>query len=166
VKPGSFLPGTASTPVEPPRTYIPKIVRVDRRPICIACTVVSAYAVAARKRFRAQGLWCLDAFVGLSFCGTLYSMDQVVDAVNTRIDTGARSIEMMTHPGFVTYEAPIAPDQYLVPEEHYDSFSRSDDRLSELRVLCDPRFPTRFRPIVRRAHFVELLSGGNEGMRE
>jgi hypothetical protein len=144
--------------VEPPKTYIPKIVRVDRRPVCVACTAVSAHAVEARKRFRAHGLCCLDAFVGLSFCGVLYSMDQVVYAVNTQIDAGARSIEMMTHPGFVTYEAPIAPDQALTPEEQYDSFSRSDDRLSELSVLCDPGFPTRFRPIVRRTHFVELLS--------
>ena len=126
-----------------------------RQPLCTVCSVVSSQAIAARKQFRAQGLWCLDAFVGLSFCGGSYTRTQVLDAVAAQVHAGARSIEMMTHPGFTE---PTMLDPTLVSPQGLDSVGVSEDRHSELMVLCDPEFPIHLQPIVHLTQFTALLS--------
>jgi predicted glycoside hydrolase/deacetylase ChbG (UPF0249 family) len=129
----------------------------DRRPPCAVCSVVSSHAATARKRFRVYGLCCLDAFVGLSFCGTIYTVAQIVDAVDTEIDVGACSVEMMTHPGFPERMEPTALDQSSVCTGDCDSFNTSDNRFTELKTLCDPGVAGRLDPIVRLTHFAELM---------
>lgn len=125
----------------------------DRRPPCSVCSVVSSNGATARIRFRTHGLCCLDTFVGLSFCGTRYTMAQIVGIVDARIAAGACSIEMMVHPGFPELAEPTTPCT-----ENCDSFNTSDDRFAELTTLCTPGFPSCIHPNVRLAYFAELLS--------
>jgi len=124
------------------RAPVQHVLQADAK--CVSCAVISRYAAAAQVYFRACGLRCLDAFVGLTFCNDVYTVSDVVDAVKVQLALGATSIEMMTHPGLT--------DLIVI-----DSFGRSTDRPCEVAVLCDPLLRSRLSHYVHVVEFDQLL---------
>ena len=63
----------------------------------------------------------------LSLCGGAYSVEQLVDAIRAQLGGGARTCEVMVHPG----------RRQLV--RAWDAFDAAEAREHELASLCDPR---------------------------
>jgi len=119
------------------RTRIPSE-RKPPRTLCPLCSIVDEEAELARAVFGAQGVASCDGFVGLSLCGVDYSPDELVTAVETQLQQGAKSCEVMVHPGL-----PQAG------EAAWDDFSKSMTRQHELSTLNSPALRRRLRRLVR-----------------
>ena len=92
----------------------------ERKPpmtLCPLCSVVDVEAEQARATFSAHGISSCAGFVGLSLCGVDYSPDELVNAVATQLRHGARSCEVMVHPGL-----PDSDDNAAQPA--WDDFGR------------------------------------------
>eukprot|EP00039_Didymoeca_costata_P021300 m.344101 g.344101 ORF g.344101 m.344101 type:complete len:324 (+) comp23839_c0_seq1:206-1177(+) len=136
-------------------TRIPQEKHVcSRRPLCPACSSVTQHANIARGVYLDYGIHTSDTFVGLTFCGSVYSKQELISAIRASLghlkgievsgddksdnaqgeypgrnrseEDIAHSCEVMVHPG------------YREPHGHsWDDFGASEDRESELRVLCN-----------------------------
>lgn len=131
------------------RTFSEEGVKFTRVPVeeekevrfCEVCKMVSTYARKARCVYEAYGIRSTDCFVGLSFCGTTYSLDDLVRAIRCQMkvdddDDDRLSCEVMTHPG-----GDIDKDARARHDKVWDTFDTSPSRQAERRVLCDPRLP-------------------------
>ena len=128
--------------------------------LCPVCSLVSEQGVAARKQFLAHGLCCLDAFVGLTFCGQPYTASDVEDALHTQLAAGARSVEMMTHPGLTELGGDNEAEHVAHLKGFWGAFSVSEDRADEVNVLCDPKFRNKIQRIVRIVCFEDVGPDG------
>ena len=110
--------------------------------ICPVCAQMGSYGHRARQAYSDAGLLAADAFVGLSFCGSHYSVEQFVGAVKSQISlAGVRSCEAMVHPGYC---------------DPMDAFSESSDREQELSTLCNTRLRATLAKIVRLQPYLPL----------
>lgn len=93
-------------------------------PLCSVCSIVSQQSLLAKDIYNNYGIITNDIFLGLSFCGNKYSVEDIESYLNLE-ENKDKIVEIMVHPG---YKDIINP---------WDSFSHSDDRESELKVLID-----------------------------
>jgi len=112
-------------------TYSIKCVRIPGghfhllNTLCKACSIVSQHATNARIEYMKRGLVSPDIFVGLQFCGSSYTAQQLIDILKNIIETPNIPncvIEIMTHPGF--------------RGNTWDTFNCAIDRELEMNVLC------------------------------
>lgn len=96
--------------------------------LCPVCAMVSKNANIARLVYSSKGIVSSDAFVGLSFCGKSYTVDELVGAILSQLGRSEtiNSIEVMTHPSQAGTSIEL------------DEFGRSKDRTRELEVLTSP----------------------------
>lgn len=123
------------------RTRIP----TERKPpmtLCPLCSMVDLEAEQARATFSAYGISSCDGFVGLSLCGVDYTPDQLVNAVATQLRQGARSCEVMVHPG-------LPDSDESADQPAWDDFGRSETRRHELSTLTSPALRRKMRRLVR-----------------
>uniref|UniRef100_A0A7S3Y9V5 Carbohydrate deacetylase n=2 Tax=Lotharella globosa TaxID=91324 RepID=A0A7S3Y9V5_9EUKA len=111
------------------------------------CTEVVKNAKAARTLFASCGLRMADVFAGMNLSGKVMSRDRILKVLDR---SSCRRlccyeptyVEIMTHPGY--------------PSRTGDSFSRSFDRLHELRVLTDPKLMTELMRKCKLSPFPRL----------
>ena len=118
-------------------TRVPKE-RKPSRSLCPLCSIVDLEAEEARAVFEAHGVSSCEGFVGLSLCGVDYSADDLLHAVRTQMEHGARSCEVMVHPG-----------EAHMKGTPWDDFSGSAARQHELDVLTSTGLRRRLRRLVR-----------------
>lgn len=130
-------------------------VRVTRVPLqespaskkCSACDRARKLSVIAKRFFREEGVAFTTCFVGLNFCGGVYTTEEFVDAViletklaSAREKTRSISCEVMVHPGVsgeLDFDTKGKEDEDDVDAAAWDAFGKSLNRNTELAVLCD-----------------------------
>jgi predicted glycoside hydrolase/deacetylase ChbG (UPF0249 family) len=98
---------------------------------------VGADAAAAAPVFAAAGLRAADAFVGFSLGGAQLTPARLGAALRAAAAGGARSVELMVHPGRTSAAEAVAPGAAGCGAGA-DEFSLSADRDAETAALCAP----------------------------
>jgi hypothetical protein len=115
------------------------------RAVCPVCALVQSECAAAREEYRSAGVYAADGFVGSSFCGVAYSLEDFVESVTRQIScqTAASNrpvaVEVMVHPGNAG--------------TGWDAFNESPLREHELSVLLDAHLSEALRSICRISNF-------------
>lgn len=105
--------------------------------LCPLCSRIGVEAAVAIKVYAAAGIRAsTSSFVGLSLCGGAYSVEQLTDAIRAQLSDGARTCEVMVHPG----------RPQLVSA--WDAFDASEAREQELSSLCEPKMRAALEKIV------------------
>jgi len=95
--------------------------------LCRVCAVTSQEATVAKGVYSSQGILSADCLVGLSFCASSYSPQELTEAIRAQVvTTQSANCEIMVHPG------------HQADSPGWDAFDCSANRARELEVLCNP----------------------------